>query len=141
MSKILTDWQQERFDEFEEAIHRKKNLFRNGRIRQLGKTYTLNELGLTLQALGYEVYVYTPFTQLEYFAERFIHNDYDLRGINILKTVILFDEVKIDDDEVKEILKYSRCCQIPVVGFVRYKDEDEEPIQFKTEYECNWVED
>ena len=85
------------------------------------------------------MYVYTPFIQLEYFAERFIRNDYDLRGINILKTVILFDEVKIDNDEVKEILKYSRCCQIPVVGFVRYKDQ--EPVDYKMEYECEWIKD
>lgn len=136
MSKILTDWQQERFDEFEKAIHRKEMLFRNGRIRQFGKTYILNELGFTLQALGYEVYVNTPFTQLEYFAERFIHNDYDLRGINILKTVILFDESKIDNDKTQGILKYCKSCQIPVVGFVRYKDE--ELKEFKTEYECKW---
>ena len=89
MIEILTRWQQERFDEFEEAIHRKERLFRDGRVRQTGKTYLLNELGLTLQALGYKVLVCTPFTQLEYFAENFVYSSDNLRRIDKLKTVIL----------------------------------------------------
>jgi hypothetical protein len=139
MIVILTKWQQNRFDEFEEAIHRKEMLFRNAKVRGIGKTYLLNELGLTLQVLGYEVLVYTSYDRMEYFAEKFIYNDYDLQGINILKAIILFDEAKLDNDEVQEILKYSRCCQIPVVGFVRYKDDD--LMKFKTEYKCEWVKD
>ena len=135
MSKILTDWQQERFDEFEEAIHRKQMLFRNGKYRCVGKTYLLNELGFTLQALGYKVLVYTPYKR-EYFSERFIYNSDNSRGIDRLKTVILFDEVEMYKDETQELIKLFKQLQIPVVGFVRY--EDEEPTQFKMEYECKW---
>ena len=107
MFKILTRWQQERFDEFEKAIHKKEMLFRNGKYRQLGKTYLLNELGFTLQALGYKVLVYTPYKR-EYFAEGFIYSSDNSRGIDRLKTVILFDEVEIENDETQELIKLFR---------------------------------
>ncbi len=110
-------------------------LFRNGKYRCVGKTYLLNELGFTLQALGYKVLVYTPYKR-EYFAERFIYNSDNSRGIDRLKTVILFDEVEMYKDETQELIKLFKQLQIPVVGFVRY--EDEEPTQFKMEYECKW---
>lgn len=137
MFKILTRWQQERFDEFEKAIHKKEMLFRNDKYRQLGKTYLLNELGLTLQALGYKVLVYTPFKGVEYFADKFIYSSDNSRGIDKLKTVVIFDEVQMEDDETIELLKLFKMYQIPVVGFVRYKDE--ELTEFKTEFECKWT--
>lgn len=140
MIEILTYWQQERFNEFEEAINRKQMLFRNGKYRGVGKTYLLNELALTLQALGYDVYICTPFTQLEYFAEKFIHWSSDLWGISVENKVILFDEVKIEGDNTIHILELCELHSIPAVGFVRYK-EDNEPKQFKMEYECKWVKD
>ena len=140
MSKILTKWQQERFDEFEEAIHKRRMLFRNVEYRGNGKTYLLNELGLTLQALEYKVLVYTPFTQLEYFAENFIYNSDNLRGIdNKLKTVILFDEVRIDNDETQELIKLFKKYRIPVVGFIKYKDEEKSMQPFRMEYRCEWI--
>jgi len=141
MIKILTEWQQERFDEFEEAIHRKKSLFRNGKYRKLGKTYTLNELGFTLQALGYDVYVYTPYKEMEYFAKGFIWTDYNLRGLDKSKTVILFDEVKMNDDMTMEILNICSGHEFPVVGFVKYEDEEFNFKTEKTEYECKWIKD
>ncbi len=137
MFKILTRWQQERFNEFEEVIHRNEMFFRNSKYRQLGKTYLLNELGLTLQALGYKVLVYTPYDRMEYFAERFIRNIYDLKGIGRDKIVILFDEANIDNDDIQEIIEYCENYQISIVGFVRY--EDEELKEFKIEFECKWI--
>jgi len=110
--------------------------FRDGRYRGVGKTYLLNELGFTLQALGYKVLVYTPNKKMEYFAENFIYSSDNLRGIDNLKTVILFDEVEVFSDEAQELIKLFKQLRIPIVGFVRYKDE--EPKQFKMEYECKW---
>lgn len=143
MRNILTRWQQERFDEFEEAIHKRRMLFRNGEYRGNGKTYLLNELGLTIQALGYRVLVYTPYTNTEYFAENFIYSSDcgsdNPRRIDKLKTAVLFDEVIFDDDETKIIVEYCKKYRIPVVGFVRYKDE--EHTRFKMEYKCEWFKD
>lgn len=139
VKKILTDWQQERFDEFEKVIHKRQMLLRNGKYRGTGKTYLLNELGFTLQVLGYKVLVYTPFKKMEYFAENFIYSSDNLREIdNKLKTVILFDEVEVFSDEAQELIKIFKQLRIPVVGFVRYKDE-EKPTPFKMEYECKWI--
>ena len=120
-------------------------LFRYVEYRGKGKTYLLNELGLTLQALGFEVLVYTPYTKMEYFAENFIYSsDYtsdNPRRIDKLKTVILFDEVEIDNDETQELIKFFKKYRIPVVGFVRYKDEKVPMQPFKMEYKCEWVKD
>jgi len=138
MIEILTKWQQERFDEFEEAIHRNGIRFINGRIRRIGKTYLINELALTLQALDYTVYVFTSYQNIEYFAEKFIQSYNNLRGINRDKKVILFDEVRIDEDETMKILELCEKYSISVVGFTRYKG-DEDVKEFKTEFECEWI--
>lgn len=135
----LNEYQKKKYSIFWDTINQRSNFFFNAKDRRVGKTYLLNEIGLELQALGYIVYVLTPFKKQEYFAEKFILNELrDIAGIDRNKLVILADEVMIWDG-LNDLLEYCKFCRIPVVGFVRYPDV--KPVNysiFEREYECKW---
>jgi len=105
------------FDVFLQTIKERDRLFLSLNERGVGKTYVINELGFTLQALEYEPYILTINPIREYFAVDFIINVDYLRGIHIEKAVILVDEY--DFNKMDEILDYCSCYKIPIVGFVR----------------------
>lgn len=141
---MLTEKQQEIFDDFLDAIEQKQELFLSSHERRMGKTYTLNELAFTLQALGYIVFVLTPFKNQEYFAHRFINYLRDLRGINRNKIVIIVDEIRFwnnKNQETQEILEFCSNCKIPVIGYVNYYKNNwiSNEIKFKREYSCEWI--
>jgi AAA+ ATPase superfamily predicted ATPase len=69
---LLTKKQQEVFDEILHSIEKKQNYFLSSEDRRIGKTFTLNELAFNLQALGYRVFILTPYQDQEYFADGFI---------------------------------------------------------------------
>jgi hypothetical protein len=137
---ILTKIQQEAFNEFFESIEKGENLLLSSEPRRIGKTTILNELALTLQALGYIVYVSTPYQKQEYFAHRFLSNDMiHNRGLFGDNIVVIADESKYE--YMNELLFNCKVKNIPVVGYVNFKIY--KPIDnvesFKREYECQWV--
>lgn len=88
------------------------------RKRKLGKTTILNELGLTLQALGYTVYVFSLSIHIEYCACGFIQNEDDLfNGLIKGNLVVLLDEGNYNLDLYKKVRKTCNKYNIPVVGF------------------------
>lgn len=123
--KTLT-WKQEiSYDALLEGVINNKTTLLPVMGRQYGKTTIINELGLTLQALGYYVIVWTdhPAT-IEYVADKvFVRlRDYDiklsfsLRGRNNL--VILFDEVDASFPHFNYMIHELEARGIPVAGFV-----------------------
>lgn len=118
---MLTEKQQKVFDDFLDAVKNKQILVLSSHQRNIGKTYTLNELAFSLQALGYIVFILTPFKSQDYFAHRFLY-DYirDLCGLDMSKIVIIADEVMYWDNKNIEIFKHCQYYQIPIVGYVNY---------------------
>jgi hypothetical protein len=136
---MLTEKQQEVLDNFLEAIEQGKNLLLSSENRRIGKTYILNELGFTLQALGYNVFVLTPYKEQEYYANKFISDGIDrFKGFNREKLVILADEARyLMMDDIMEYCEYRK---VPIVGYVNfYIPRKIEPKEFKREYECIWI--
>lgn len=137
VGNILTDVQQKAFDKFLKRIEQKDMLLLSSEERRIGKTTTLNELALTLQALGYIVYVLTPYQKQEYFAHKFISTDRsNYTNLNVDKLVIIVDEEK--RNKMDEIIEYCDFRKIPVVGYVNYEFDKE---IFNREYKCKWVGD
>ncbi len=136
---MLTEKQQETFDLFLYIIEQSKIYFLSSEPRRIGKTYILNELGFTLQALGYEVYILTPYPHQEYFANGFISTEpRDFRGMFKDNTIIIVDEERFE--LIGELLDYCRSRNIPVVGYVNFDEiKPVEPIEFKTEYKYEWI--
>jgi hypothetical protein len=136
---LLTEQQQKVLDEMLSYIERKENYFLSSEDRAIGKTFTLNELAFTLQALGYKVFVLTPYKECEYFADRFISLDLQsYRGRFANNAVIIADEARFE--MMEEFLDYCKYRSIPVVGYVNFRrSKILKPIQFKREYECTWI--
>jgi hypothetical protein len=138
---MLTEWQEDKYKIFSEVIEQRGNFFFSSEDRNVGKTYLLNELGLELQALGYTVYILTPYPEHEYFAHGFIYINGDgYRGRLKENTVVLVDEARLY--MMDEFLDYCKWRQIPVIGFVNYRRPYKPEIDkdlFIREYECNWI--
>ena len=134
---MLTERQQNIFNDLLTAVEQKRFVGLSSHQRGIGKTTILNELAFTLQALGYVVYLLTPYKNQEYFAHKFISNNTnDLRGVrgNI---VVIADEARycmMDD-----LFTYCRLYGIPVVGFINYDTPKEVKSNFKQEYESKWI--
>ena len=84
--------------------------------RGIGKTYSLRNLGLELQSLGYKVMVASLSQSADYYAEVSVSkygSRHNLRGYS--KPVLLVDDILQEDLEV--LLSECRISQIPVVGY------------------------
>ena len=139
---MLTEKQQKVFDEILHSIEKKRNYFLSSEDRCIGKTFTLNELAFNLQALGYRVFILTPYQDQEYFADGFISNyPPSYRGKLDKNTVIIADEARYEM-MVDELLDYCDYRHIPIVGYVNFRRKQKyNPIEFKKEYECIWYKD
>ena len=142
MFTLLDLFRQKRdFQWFLKGVEGKEVFFLSSKDRRIGKTYILNELALTLQALGYRVYVLTPYKEQEYYANKFITTSpNEFLGINGHKTVVLADGARYY--MFRELEDYCRVKKIPMVGYVNFekleKKSDNEEL-FKREYECNFT--
>ena len=116
---MLTKEQQIYYDEFEDTIKEKKNLLYSSHQRAWGKSYILNELGLTLQALGYEVYFFSDYDTYEFYATKYLSRSDNIRGINNYKTVLIVDECR--HSRLIDVLNYCESREIPVVGFIDFR--------------------
>jgi len=118
----LTNSQQAYFDSFLGYVNKRKNLFFSSKQRGIGKTHIINELGFTLQSLGYKVFVFSPHnTILSYYTNGFVSLiDYErtMLGKDKTKTVVLVDEAR--KDTMVGLVDYFNFHKIPVVGFVIY---------------------
>ncbi len=115
---MLTEKQQKVFKKLLHSVERKENYFLSSEDRGIGKTFTLNELAFTLQALGYKVYVLTPYPKQVYYANGIISLDLiDLSGVDD-NTVIIVDGVKFK--KMKQLLEYCKLKRFPVVGYVEF---------------------
>lgn len=88
----------------------------NDTDRGIGKSYSLKELGLELQALGYKVFVASYSREMEYYAEKFVdvgNIEWSLRGQ--LRPVLMVDDLKADELDALTLECWSR--RIPVVGY------------------------
>lgn len=140
--KELTLKQQEFFDKLFLSCQNHKIDLYSSEKRAWGKTTIINELGFTLQALGYTVYILTPYRNQEYCGEKFVSLDScdfrDFRGIPRDNIVILADEVRIS--KITELIKFCDYHNIAVVGFVDYEIPIiYKEIGFKKEYKCEWI--
>jgi len=115
---LLTRKQQFYYDKFEDAIKEKRNLLYSSHQRGWGKSYILKELGLTLQALGYEVYFSSDYNAYEFYATKYLSKFDNIRGINNYKTVVIVDECR--HSRLINVLNYCESREIPVVGFVDF---------------------
>lgn len=116
---MLTKYQQVKFDNFLEAAINRKSLLYVTRLRRTGKTYLLNELSFTLQALGYIVYVLPCNIRQEHVGDRMLISPMELLGINYERVVVIVDFV-----DIKEIIKYENCTKprgIPIIGFITWE--------------------
>lgn len=138
---MLNGKQQVVFDYFLEKIEERKSCFLSSENRGIGKTFTLNELAFNLQALGYIVYILTPYKNQEYFAHSFISDSMkELYKIDRDILVIIVDESKYC--KLDEIINFCKDYQIPIVGYVDFefgKIKIKEKIEFKREYDCKWI--
>lgn len=75
------------------------------------------ELGLTLQALGYLVYVLTPYKDKFYYAHGFIEEDRQL-GLLDDRAVIIVDEARYI--HMNKIIEYCEDMKIPIIGYVKF---------------------
>jgi len=118
---VLTEKQQIVFDKFLYSIKQKENYLLLSEDRNIGKTFVLNELAFTLQALGYIVFILTPYKNQEYFANKFVSFDdvdYYCRGLR-KDLVIIADEAKFE--MMDEFLNYCKYNKIPVIGYVNVR--------------------
>lgn len=140
--KELTPKQQEYFDKLLLSCTNHEIDLYSSEERAWGKTVTLNELGFTLQALGYTVYILTPYRNQEYCGEKFISLDScdyrDFSNIPRDNIVVLADEVRLL--MMKDFIDFCRSYNIALVGFVNYKIPIiYKEIDFKKEYKCEWI--
>lgn len=137
---MLTEKQNLILEEMLYAVQNNKTLLLSSEQRRIGKTFTLNQLGLHLQSLGYKVYILTPHKNMEYYADRFISlSTKDYIGLLDDKVVIIADESRYI--MMSDILDYCDIKNVPVVGYINYmKNRDVDNIpSFKREYECKWI--
>ena len=135
---MLKKKQQKDFNKFLHKIEQKENCFFTSEDRNIGKTFTVNELAFTLQSLGYIVFILTPYKNMEYFAERFISlnkEDYKKLRENV---VVIADEARFE--MMKDFLDYCKYKKIPIVGYVNFtsnkpKYQIDNLEEFKKEYE------
>ena len=100
----------------------KKSIYFNSNMRRnTGKTTIINELGLTLQSLGYEVYILTLSNCVEYNASKRICRIDDLDGIKTDSLVILIDEEFRESNLFLEVENFCDDNSVSMVGFVIYK--------------------
>lgn len=135
---MLTENQQNVFDVFMNIIELKAYYFLSSEDRAIGKTHTLNELAFTLQALGYKVYVLTPYGNCEYYAEKYISTSVnDFRDVARDKLVIIVDESRYF--MMDELTDYCIENKIPIIGYVNFGlPKMVNDFDFKQEYECIW---
>lgn len=92
--------------------------------RNIGKTTIINNLGLEYQALGYEVFIVTPYIQsTDYLATERLTID-NSRGKRLpKKSIILVDEVRLKD--LKKLLSLlddrHKKDGVKILGFVHFK--------------------
>lgn len=99
-----------------QSVKRRENYILSSRQRKIGKTSIINELGLHLQSLGYNVLLLTTNTRGEYYANRSLSlSKDDYLGIINKNTVVLLDEY--DYYKIDNLLKYCYGRYIPVVGY------------------------
>jgi AAA+ ATPase superfamily predicted ATPase len=136
---MLTENLQTVLEKFLEVIENKQNLLLSSEDRRIGKTYILNELGFTLQALGYKVYILTPYREQEYYADKFTSCDAkDFQGLFMDKSVVIADEARYM--MMYDIVGYCEYRKIPIVGYVNFDVPRKiESIEFEREYECTWI--
>ena len=107
------------FDIFDDCLQKKQHKVYSSDRRAWGKTTILNELGITYQALGYEVLLLTMFPNSnEHFATRCINDERDLRGLPRDKTIMIVDEYKILNDKNHYLFNAIEKLDIPYVGFM-----------------------
>jgi hypothetical protein len=119
-------------DLFDYLLQQRESKIYSSDRRAWGKTTIINEIGLTYQALGYEVLLFTQHSNSNnHFATQYIPSDYNsrhLRGYPIGKTIAIFDEYdlppkSIINDIGNELLITLEQLQIPYVGFANYISE------------------
>lgn len=113
----LNEKQQEYFDLFDNNLQVNVSYIVIDNDRQWGKTTILNEIGLTYQALGYEVILLTKYPQANnHFATRYVSNMNDLQRINLDddKIIAIVDEYDIGEEIIDCLQKYD----VPIVGFI-----------------------
>jgi hypothetical protein len=79
--------------------------------------------GFDLQALGYKVFIYTPYKDQDYYANGFVYEGLNnFRGLKKDCTVVIVDEINKcsirEQNNLKELLEYCEYGRIPVVGYV-----------------------
>lgn len=85
--------------------------------RGMGKTRVINEIGLTYQALGYEVILMTPYDD-EHIATVLLRNRIeDIKYCFPTKTICLVDEWDFHNKNTNEFLYYLKRYKVPIVGF------------------------
>lgn len=119
----LTEQQQKIFNEFLDSVEKKENNIISSDQKQIGKTTILNELGFDLQALGYKVFVYTPYKNQDYYANGFIYEGlHNFRGLKRDYIVVIVDELNRESireqNNFKELLEFCEYGKIPIVGYI-----------------------
>lgn len=136
----LTEQQQKVFDVMLNMIESKQNYLLSSEDRNIGKTITLNELAFTLQSLGYDVCLLSPYPH-EFYANRFISfNEIDYASKIYDDTIIVADEAKVE--MMDELFDYCKNRNIPIVGYVNFYSRIpvmyDNKEKFKREYEFTW---
>ena len=88
--------------------------------RGWGKTTILNEIGFVYQALGYEVYLITQFTDTchRHYATCFVDNETNVLRRSSRKAIAIIDEYDINQKFI-DLINELELRQIPYVGFAK----------------------
>lgn len=139
----LTEKQQTIFDVMLHMVELKQNYLLSSEDRGIGKTITLNELAFTLQALGYEVYLLSPFPHEFYTDGLFSGYSESYKGRLKNNSVVIVDELRYEN--MSDFLDYCEYRNVPVIGFVNFNCSKLNDYQmyfntdkFKLEYKYNW---
>lgn len=109
--------QQQVHDSFLNAAIEGFSLLRSATATEGKSKAMIIELGLTLQALGYLVYVLTPYKDKFYYAHGFIEEDRHL-GLLDDRAIIIADEARYV--HMNKIIEYCEDMKIPIVGYVKF---------------------
>lgn len=136
---MFTEKQQNVFDVFLHMIKDRQYYLLSSHERATGKTFCLQELSLTLMALGYKVFILTPSRWVEYFADGYVSEvPKDFRGKLTDNSVIIVDETRFNT--MDDILDYCEYRRIPVIGYVNFGIYiPDNKMIFEKEYKCEWI--
>lgn len=89
--------------------------------RGFGKTSILNEIGLIAQSQGMEVLSWSAYYGTTHIATERIVAVNDLRCHNVENTILLIDEVNVNDATNASMIEHLRGKGMRMFGFIRYE--------------------